>query len=139
MAKSCAASTRTSINHSWFISDLSRSVVTSLSVDPLSFDLDPSVPVVVGFEGARLVEAHVLGLVVGELGEVRLEGGEVQGGDELVHQLGHQVDVGLVPAGGRVEQLCETCGAYFPSTLLLLDYIWQVVTLIDAVAYQATT
>ena len=65
------------------------------------------VPVVVGLEGARLVEAHVLGLLVGELGEVRLEGGEVERGDELVHQLGHQVDVRLVPPGGRVEQLCR--------------------------------
>ena len=87
------------------------------------------VPVVVGLEGARLVEPHVsvdqiyckrlrwiplniannnvLCLLVGELGEMGLEGGEVERGDELVHQLGHQIDVGLVPARGRVEQLCN--------------------------------
>ena len=105
MAKSCvAASTRTSITHFGFI-QIGCYLVFRGSA--LSFDLDPSVPVVVGFEGPRLVQAHVLGLVVGELGEVGLEGGEVERGDELVHQLGHQVDVRLVPTRGRVEQLCK--------------------------------
>jgi len=30
----------------------------------------------------------------------------MQGGHELVHEFGHQVDVGLVSSGRRVEQLC---------------------------------
>lgn len=63
------------------------------------------VSVVVGLEGPRLAEPHVLGLVVGQLGEVRVEGGEVERGHELVHQLGHQVHVRLVPARRGVEQL----------------------------------
>ena len=63
------------------------------------------VSVVVGLEGAGLVQAHVLCLLVRELGEPRVEGGEVEGGHELVHQLGHQVDVCLVATGGGVEQL----------------------------------
>jgi hypothetical protein len=64
-----------------------------------------SVSVVVGFERSRLVEPHVLGLVVAELREVRVEGREVERRHKLVHELGHQVDVGLVAAGGSVEQL----------------------------------
>ena len=63
------------------------------------------VSVVVGLERSSLGEAHVLGLVIAELGQVGVEGRQVEGGHELVHQLGHQVDVGLVAASGRVEKL----------------------------------
>lgn len=62
------------------------------------------VSVVVGFEGAGLGESHVLGLIVSQLGEVGVEGREVEAGHELVHQLRHQVDVSLVAAGRGVEQ-----------------------------------
>ena len=112
MAKSCLDS---SINHSGSLfriyPDLKGYLDFSSSrgSDRWRRHHHSSVPVVVGLEGARLVEPHVLGLLVGELGEVRLEGREVQRGHELVHQLGHQIDVGLVPARGRVEQFCKQC------------------------------
>ena len=63
------------------------------------------VSVVVGLEGSRLGESHVLGLLVSQLCQVRIECSQVEAGDELVHQLGHQVNVRLVTAGRGVEQL----------------------------------
>ncbi len=62
------------------------------------------VSVVVGLKGTCLAQSHVLGLVVGELREMAVKSREVQGGHELVHQLGHQVYVCLVPARRCVEQ-----------------------------------
>ena len=113
MAKSRARIFDSVIKSLWLVADLSRSKgyldFSRCGYDEGRASSSSSVPVVVGLEGARLVEPHVLGLLVGELGEVRLEGREVQRGHELVHQLGHQIDVGLVPARGRVEQFCNEC------------------------------
>lgn len=53
------------------------------------------VPVVVGLEGPHLVEAEVLGLVVRELRQVRVERGQVQARHVLVHLLREKVHVGL--------------------------------------------
>lgn len=69
-----------------------------------------SVAIVIGLEGAGLGEAHILGLLVAQLGQVRLEGGEVERGHELVHQLGHQIDVRLVATHRGVEQLNQRQG-----------------------------
>lgn len=65
------------------------------------------VSVVVGLERSCLVEAHVLGLVIAELRQMGVERGQVEAGHELVHQLGHQVDVSLVATGRSVVQLCN--------------------------------
>src|SRR5262249_20066966 len=51
-----------------------------------------SIPVVVGFEGALGLDADVVGLLVGELGELGADPGEVEGGNLLVEMLGQDVD-----------------------------------------------
>lgn len=43
-----------------------------------------SLPVVIGFEGAVLVEAHVLGLLVRQLCQVSVKDGQVQAGHVLI-------------------------------------------------------
>lgn len=63
------------------------------------------VSVVVGLERSCLVEAHVFGLVVAELRQVGVEGGQVEAGHKLVHELRHQIDVSLVATGRSVVQL----------------------------------
>lgn len=45
------------------------------------------VPIVVGFEGSHLVKTQVFGLLVGQLGEVGVEGRQVEAGHVLVHLL----------------------------------------------------
>ena len=70
------------------------------------------VTIVVGLEGPSLGKAHVLGLLIAQLGEVSLEGGEVEGGHKLVHQLRHQIDVSLVAAGRGVKQLYQGQGLH---------------------------
>lgn len=54
----------------------------------------PHLPVVVWLEGPVLVQAQVLGLLVAQLREVRVERGEVQAGHVLVWRGGEKRDVG---------------------------------------------
>lgn len=53
----------------------------------------PHLPVVVWLEGPVLVQAQVLGLLVAQLREVRVERGEVQAGHVLVWRGGEKRDV----------------------------------------------
>ena len=63
------------------------------------------VSVVVGFEGSGLCEPHVFGLFISQLCQVRIECSQMEAGNKLVHQLGHQINVRLVTASRSVEQL----------------------------------
>ena len=58
-----------------------------------------SVAVVVRLVRAGHVDAEVLGLALGQLGEPDAEGVEVQAGDLLVEVLGQRVDLLVVVAG----------------------------------------
>src|SRR4051812_28247357 len=61
------------------------------------------VAVVLGLVGALLVDADVLGLLFGELGELRVQGLELEAGDLLVEGLGQDVDAHGVLRGVREE------------------------------------
>ena len=63
------------------------------------------VSVVVGLKGPGLVEAHILGLIVAKFGEVRVESRKMETRHKFVHELGHEIDVGLIAAGRGVVQL----------------------------------
>lgn len=98
-----------------------------------------SLPVIVGFEGAVLVEAHVLGLLVSQLCQVGVKDGQVQTGHVLIwgtqgeihtvwmtvpselvtvdawrkkltHLLGQEIHVLLVPAHWCIEELNQGQG-----------------------------
>jgi hypothetical protein len=66
------------------------------------------VAIVIGFERTSLGQSHVLGLVVGQLGQVGIKGRQVEAGHKLVHQLGHQVNIGLISSRRSVKQFWKT-------------------------------
>ena len=68
------------------------------------------ISIIVWFEGPSLGQAHVLGLLLGQLSQMSLKSRNVQRRYELVHQLGHEIHVGFVPATGGIEQFYECQG-----------------------------
>ena len=66
------------------------------------------VAVIIGLEGTSFGETHVLSLIVTQLGQVRVKSRQMEAGNKLVHQFGHQVNVSFVPPLRRVEQLYQS-------------------------------